>query len=339
MLLISFLLVSSIIWGGLIWLCARALQRSNVSGRARQWIWRGATLLLIAPWLSAPFVVAFGWGLAPNPAHNAVEAMPASFLVEPEMLSPVAQATGLPVAAAPVSIDPVQMILLVLAAGWVVRFVIAQLAARSLLGVVQYANQAGAGLARNALHTWSRRLGMRKMPRLLVVAENVSPFSFGVLRPTICLPEGLEQRLKPEALDLVIAHECTHVARGDGWLRPLERVAADVLWFNPFAWAIRRELDVARELACDEAVIEHARDRRIYARTLRDIAGFTACLPVAVPAASMSLAGGSLMLRVTRTLGLSNRKPARLALASACALAVMGAPLAVAQVMFATPAP
>ena len=60
MLTLSLLLVSSIVWGGLIWLSARALQRSNVSGRARQWIWRGATLLLIAPWVSAPFVLAFG---------------------------------------------------------------------------------------------------------------------------------------------------------------------------------------------------------------------------------------------------------------------------------------
>ena len=49
MLTFTFLLVSSIVWGGLIWLTARTLQRSNVSGRARQWIWRGATLLLLAP--------------------------------------------------------------------------------------------------------------------------------------------------------------------------------------------------------------------------------------------------------------------------------------------------
>jgi beta-lactamase regulating signal transducer with metallopeptidase domain len=339
MLTLSLLLLSSIVWGGLIWLSARALQRSNISGRARQWIWRGATLLLIAPWISAPFVFVFGWGLAPHAAPLAGDPVPAAFVVEPAVLAPVADTVGISVAAAPVAIDPVQVILLVLAAGWLVRFVLAQLAARSLLGIVQHAREAAQGLSRNALGAWSRRLGMRRQPRMLVVAENVSPFSFGVLRPTICLPEGLEERLKPEALDLVIAHECTHVARGDGWLRPLERVAADVLWFNPFAWLMRRELDVARELACDEAVVDVARDRRVYARTLRDIAGFTACLPATVPAASMSLAGGSLMLRVTRTLGLSDRKPARLAVVSACVLALAGAPLAVAQVMFVTPAP
>ena len=340
MLTFTFLLVSSVVWGGLIWITARTLQRSNVSGRARQWIWRGATLLLLAPWVAAPLVSTFGWGLAPREAANGViEAMPATFVVQPETLAPVASSVGIPVAAAPVSIDPVQIVLLVLAIGWVARFVMAQLAAKALLGVVQYARDAGPGAAQNASRMWSKRLGMKKPPRLKIVAEKVSPFSFGVLRPTICLPDGLEDRLKPEALDLVIAHECTHVARGDGWLRPLERITADLLWFNPFAWLMRRELDVARELACDEAVVSVARDGRVYARTLRDVAGFSVGLPVALPAASMSLAGGSIMLRVTRTLGMSKRKPARLALASACVLALIGAPLAVAQVMFATPAP
>lgn len=340
MLTFIFLLVSSIVWGGLIWLTARTLQRSNVSGRARQWIWRGATLLLLAPWVAAPLVSAFGWGLAPREAANVVvEAMPATFVVQPETLAPMAASFDIPVAAAPVSIDPVQIILLVLAIGWVARFVMTQLAAKALLGVVQYARDAGPGAAQNALRMWSKRLGMKKPPRMKIVAEKVSPFSFGVLRPMICLPDGLEDRLKPEALDLVIAHECTHVARGDGWLRPLERITADLLWFNPFAWLMRRELDVARELACDEAVVNVARDGRVYARTLRDVAGFSAGLPVALPAASMSLAGGSMMLRVTRTLGMSKRKPARMALASACVLALIGAPLAVAQVMFATPAP
>lgn len=336
---IAILLASSFAWGGVIWLCARALQRSNVSGRARQWIWRGATLLLIAPWVSAPLVAAFGWGLSPGVAPIPAGAMTTTLMVMPQEFPPVVEGVSAPVASAPISLDPLQIILIMLAAGWVMRFVMAQLAARALLGIVQYAREAAPGVAQNALRTWSRRLGMKRTPRLLVVAETVSPFSYGVLRPTICMPEGLEAKLKPEALDLVIAHESTHVARGDGWLRPLERITADVLWFNPFAWAMRRELDMARELACDEAVLKLTRDGRVYARALRDIAGLSAGLPAAVPAASMSLAGRSMMLRVTRTLGLADRKPARMAVVSACLLALLGAPLAVAQVMFATPAP
>ena len=45
------------------------------------------------------------------------------------------------------------------------------------------------------------------------------------------------------------------------------------------------------------------------------------------------------MLRVTRTLALAKRKPARSAVIAACVLGLIGAPIAVAQVMLATPAP
>lgn len=339
MLTLAILLGSSFVWGGLIWLCARALQRNNVSGRARQGIWRGAALLLIAPWLAAPAVAAFGWGLAPHEPAATTEAAFTTFQMNPEVISPLVEGVGATTSAAPITLDPMQIVLIVLAIGWVARFVMAQLAAKSLLGILQFARDASPGAMRNAVNAWSRRLGMKRPPRLRIVGERISPFSFGVVRPTVCLPEGLEDRLRPEALDMVIAHECTHVARGDGWLRPLERVTADLLWFNPFAWAIRRELDVARELACDEAVVNVARDRKIYARTLRDIAGYSAGLPAAVPAASMSLAGGDMLLRVSRTLGLADRKPARIVLVSACVLALVGAPLAVAQVMLVTPAP
>lgn len=132
--------------------------------------------------------------------------------------------------------------------------------------------------------------------------EKVSPFSFGVFRSTICLLEGLEDELSREALDLVVGHECLHVARGDGWRRPLERITADIIWFNPAAWLIRRELDVARELACDEGMVELSSARTAYGRTLRDVAELSAGLSYAAPAASMSLAGGrNLMLRVRRT--------------------------------------
>jgi beta-lactamase regulating signal transducer with metallopeptidase domain len=134
------------------------------------------------------------------------------------------------------------------------------------------------------------------------------------------------------------------VARGDGWKRPLERITADVMWFNPAAWLIRRELDVARELACDEGMVELTSSvsgaRTAYARTLRDVAGFSAGLSHAAPAASMSLAGGrSLMLRVKRTLGSAKRKPARAAIVAAVLAGVIGAPMAVAQVIMVIPAP
>lgn len=349
MTLLIWLAASSLAWGGILWITGRLLQKSsNVSGRARQWIWRGATALLVAPWLAAPIVVLFGLGLAPaettaiatvsNVATG--DTLAGMHALELANVETTVVENGGSVMATLAAANPFEIALMIVVAGWLVRFVLAQHALKSLLGIVNMSRPASSGVATGFVGNWARRLKLRNNPRLLVTQEQHSPFSFGVVRPTICLPDGLEERLSKESLDLVVGHECVHVARGDGWLRPIERVTADIFWFNPFAWLIRRELDVARELAVDEAVIEMASSRIVYARALRDVAGFSAGLSATAPAASMSLAGSrSLMLRVSRTLSQAKRKPARAAIIAACMAGLIGAPIAVAQVMLAVPAP
>ena len=348
MTLLIWLAVSSLAWGAVLWTAGRILQRAgNATGAMRQWIWRGATALLIAPWVAAPLILLFGLGLAPA---ETVAVMTAAPIGDGDALGAMHALDAGAVETAVVenggslmawlAANPVQAVLLVVIAGWLVRFVMAQHALKSLLGIVNMSHPAGSGPAKGFVGSWTRRLKLRREPRLLVTQEQHSPFSFGMMHPTICLPEGLEEKLSKESLDLVVGHECLHVARGDGWLRPVERVTADILWFNPFAWLMRRELDVARELAVDEAMIALVASRKIYARALRDVASFSAGLSPTAPAASMSLAGGrSLMLRVTRTLSEARRKPARAAMVAACMLGLLGAPIAVAQVMLAVPAP
>jgi len=349
MTLLIWLATSSLVWGAVLWTSGRLLQRSpSVSGHVRQWIWRGATLLLIAPWVAAPVVLMFGLGLAPpdTVAAATVAAAPPTELVVMHAFDATPIETAVVVESGGTlwavlgAMTIVELALLAVIAGWLVRFVMAQVALRKLLGIVMLSRAAEAGGASDAIRKWASRLKLRRTPRLRVVAEQHSPFSYGVLRPTVCLPEGLEAKLSRQSLDLVVGHECLHVARGDGWLRPLERVTADVFWFNPFAWLIRRELDVARELAVDEAVIALADARIAYARTLRDVAGISAGLPIAAPAASMSLAGGrSLVLRVNRTLAQAKSKPGRAAIVAACVLGLFAAPVAIGQVMMVVPAP
>ena len=272
MTILIWLAASSLVWGALIWGVGRLLQNSgDVSGRARQWIWRGATALLIAPWIAAPLVAIFGWGLAPSEAAAPVAAATttlATLPIDTFTGEKLLDFTGAP-APAQIDLSLTQILVLVLAAGWIVRFVLAQYAGKSLLGIVAVSRPAEKGRATAALQAWTKKLGMRRTPRLRIVSEKVSPFSFGVLRPMICLPEGLEDELSREALDLVVGHECLHVARGDGWRRPLERITADIMWFNPAAWLIRRELDVASGLP--ERLVERA--GLVQARELRLVRG------------------------------------------------------------------
>ena len=75
----------------------------------------------------------------------------------------------------------------------------------------------------------AQALGLRRMPRLLLTDEPVTPFVCGVLRPTVVLPAELARGMPPDELHAVLAHEFAHVRRRDsllGWLPALCEVTA-----------------------------------------------------------------------------------------------------------------
>ena len=330
-----WLAASSLVWGAVLWGAAIALQSGNdLSGRARQWIWRGAAALLIMPWLAVPVVGA----LAPDLSGSVTP--PAEFSMAPVLADAPITVAAMNMAAVEmvesaepaIAIPWIEILFAVVIGGWLLRVVAAGRAARHL-GQIIAESRPGEGTSLAIMARWSRLLGLKRAPELRVVSASTSPFSTGVRKPLVCLPEGIEQSMHAQTLDLVVGHECIHVARGDGWRRPLERSIADIMWFNPFAWAIRRELDLARELACDEAVVAASSQRKAYARTLRVVAGMAAALPASAPAASMSLSGGGrlLAMRMKRTLDAAARKPAKAAIAGAVMLAFAATPMAIAQ--------
>lgn len=83
-------------------------------------------------------------------------------------------------------------------------------------------------------------------------SENVcSPFVLGIIRSKIYLPYHMDKR----EMDHVIAHEQTHIRRGDHWWKPLGFLLLTVHWFNPLLWLSYILLCRDIELACDERVI------------------------------------------------------------------------------------
>lgn len=80
-----------------------------------------------------------------------------------------------------------------------------------------------------------------------------SPFVFGVIRPHIYLPSGMEADMRK--CDYVIAHEQAHLKRKDYWWKPLGYLLLTVYWFNPLCWIAYVLLCRDIEFACDEKVI------------------------------------------------------------------------------------
>jgi TonB family protein len=116
-----------------------------------------------------------------------------------------------------------------------------------------------------------RKLRVRKPVRLMFSRKNVSPMTWGILRHTILLPATAAQ-WSEERRRLVLAHELAHVKRHDGAMQILTQIACAVYWFNPLVWYASRRLQIERERACDDHVLNLGTRGTDYADHLVQIA-------------------------------------------------------------------
>ncbi len=93
-----------------------------------------------------------------------------------------------------------------------------------------------------------------------------TPFVFGYIKPRIYVPFGLDDK----EFAYVVAHERTHIKRGDHIIKAIASLTLCVHWFNPFAWLAFKLMTVDMELSCDERALNtyELDARKDYARTL-----------------------------------------------------------------------
>lgn len=97
-----------------------------------------------------------------------------------------------------------------------------------------------------------------------------APLTFGVTRPTVVLPPGLEGG----ELLCVLVHEGVHARRRDNLWHYAMALALAVHWWNPAVWWMARLLRRDVELSCDRAALEKlGTDKRVqYANALVTLA-------------------------------------------------------------------
>ena len=96
-----------------------------------------------------------------------------------------------------------------------------------------------------------------------------APLTYGVFRPVILLPKGMDWRDEKQ-IQFVLAHEFTHIKRFDTAWKWLLAVSLWIHWFNPLVWGMYMFANRDMELSCDEAVVRTfgATQRSSYARAL-----------------------------------------------------------------------
>jgi HEAT repeat protein len=93
------------------------------------------------------------------------------------------------------------------------------------------------------------------------------PYTIGARRPLIVLPAAFCDAGEEHLLS-ALGHEMAHVARRDYLTNVLCELALLPISFHPLAFLIKKQIDRARELACDELVSKRLLPRKLYARSL-----------------------------------------------------------------------
>jgi len=243
----------------------------NDGARIRYWLWWAASLKFLVPF---SLLTALG-------ARFAGEAVvPYIFEAWTEVASNVAQPLVVPTAA------DVQRLLF---GAWLVGSI--AVLARWLTGTLRLRSL----LLEAEPLAAPVRCG-RRWIGIFRTRERIEPGVAGIFRPEIILPQGIETHLRPEQLEVVIAHELCHVRRRDNLTAVVQRLVETAFWYFPPVWWIGGRLVDERERACDEEVVALGHDRETYAESVLDVCEHFATLPVAAVA---GVSGGVLARRVT----------------------------------------
>ena len=301
------------------WCVCKLLRRAHAPSRFLCWLWLAVGLRFVLPW-GIPLRL-------PRPQNEQL-ATAADTVQELGELPPLSPAPAAPIAAAPLPWYARLTVWHALAAVWAVG--VAVLAMRGIVGYLRLKR--------------SVALACKTPDGCYGGACVAAPFTLGILRPRIYLPDDLQGT----ARQAVLLHEQTHIHRRDPLMKPLFYAVACLHWFNPLAWLAFREFERDMEAACDEAAVRGRPlpERNAYCESLLHFAMQGRGVP-----GSLAFGQGSVKARIVHLLHYRRLGAGALVLCAALVAAAMTACMvrprveeapstpATAETAEATPAP
>ena len=312
-IVLSFLLLSArgAVAAAAVWCVCRVLRRAHAPSRLLCWLWLAVGVRFVLPW-GIPLRLPRPQSAPLAAAADTVQELGALPLPDLAPAAPAA-AAALPWYA---RLTPWH----VLAAVW-------------LTGVLVLALRGIAGYWR-----------LRRSVALACKAPDgcyggacvAAPFTLGILRPRIYLPDSLQGA----ARQAVLLHEQTHIRRGDPLTKPLFYAAVCLHWFNPLAWLAFRGFERDMEAACDEAAVQGRPlpERSAYCETLLQFAVQGQRVPGSLTFGQGSVKGRIVHLLHYRRLG-AGALAVCIAVVGLCLAACMVRPELSAQAETTTAAP
>lgn len=94
--------------------------------------------------------------------------------------------------------------------------------------------------------------------QLYITDMNVTPFTSGLLKPKIVLPQIMLDSYGKNELMAIIQHEKTHIRLGHLWYGFAWDILRCLLWVNPFLTVFRKYLQTDMEDICDRVCIQNS---------------------------------------------------------------------------------
>lgn len=257
--------VQSVVLVALVWGVCRLLPGLPAATRCRLW------------WLvAAQAVVGLVWS---SPLELAVLPAPAA--------APITQVAVLPAADVALGVAPAvfdtallaapqaaawswsALLLAAWAAGVLVMLLHSLRGYRHSRALVRNAAPCTDASLQQALHLAADAHGLRHAPVLKISAQIRSPQLIGPWQPVLLLPACELPGMAADDLDMALTHELVHLQRRDLWWGLLPALAQHLFFFHPLVHLAAREYALAREEACDGAVVAgHGHCRHDYGRLL-----------------------------------------------------------------------
>ena len=155
---------------------------------------------------------------------------------------------------------------------------------------------------RERLSRWSSAEKGGRDVRLCTCDGIEVPVAVGLFDSMILIPQHLLETLSQEEMDQIMLHELAHLRRADDWTNGIQRFIQALFFFNPAVLYIAQQLDLEREVACDDWVVHETREVRPYATCLTKMAEVTAWPHRALAAPGVFITRRGLSVRVERLL-------------------------------------
>lgn len=120
----------------------------------------------------------------------------------------------------------------------------------------------------DTFNTVYQSLGLKKTVLFRMSGIVKVPVVVGYLKPVVLFPVCLCNQLDMEQVEAILIHELSHIRRNDYLLNLIKTSIETFMFFNPFIWLTGRFIQIEREHACDDLVVQLSNKPLTYAHAL-----------------------------------------------------------------------